>query len=419
MYEERYQSRHAFSRPIRDERDVIEKMLKCPGLWQQGVRVDPQRQSGADPPNGDWPPRLDFPASTRDSSPMVAPLTTLKPLFAATTRKAISHPLIFSEENLPKRKFRPMNSGNKEHDIAELWDRVPQEYREGAHGAQRYLLPLYRAKWIACFFRGSQKGVPPRVLNQHSVPERMPHIDTGPPDPEKQRRFKHILGFTYIIAGGVELRFERQGLKTARPGDLVIISRAQERVEVVRYLPGLREMAVHVDGLTGHMLWTEEIWDLPPGIIGIGKQSNLVKHIVELQRDIGNYGISSASLVRSFIAIIEEVANLTRTHSPEERFRSVACGELAARAGETGAVEEVAALLGLSVRHFRRRFEALMGQSPRDYLLEVRMAQANHLLTFCSVKETAARLGYDDPFGFSRQYKKMFGTSPSQARSGG
>jgi hypothetical protein len=37
-----------------DERDVIEKMLKCLGLWQQGVRVDPQRQSGADPPNGDW-----------------------------------------------------------------------------------------------------------------------------------------------------------------------------------------------------------------------------------------------------------------------------------------------------------------------------------------------------------------------------
>ncbi len=37
-----------------DERDVIVKMLKCLGLWQQGVRVDPQQQSGTDPPNGDW-----------------------------------------------------------------------------------------------------------------------------------------------------------------------------------------------------------------------------------------------------------------------------------------------------------------------------------------------------------------------------
>jgi len=37
-----------------DEREVIEKMLKCLGLWQQGVRVDSQRQTGTDPPGGDW-----------------------------------------------------------------------------------------------------------------------------------------------------------------------------------------------------------------------------------------------------------------------------------------------------------------------------------------------------------------------------
>lgn len=54
-----------------DERDVIDlpvmlrllaqasialqagKMLKCLGLWQQGVRVDPQRQTGIDPPPED------------------------------------------------------------------------------------------------------------------------------------------------------------------------------------------------------------------------------------------------------------------------------------------------------------------------------------------------------------------------------
>jgi hypothetical protein len=35
-----------------DERDVIEKMLKCLGLWQQGVRVEPNSHSGTDPPAG-------------------------------------------------------------------------------------------------------------------------------------------------------------------------------------------------------------------------------------------------------------------------------------------------------------------------------------------------------------------------------
>ena len=36
-----------------DKRDILEKILKCPGLWQEGVRVDPQRESGPDPPPGD------------------------------------------------------------------------------------------------------------------------------------------------------------------------------------------------------------------------------------------------------------------------------------------------------------------------------------------------------------------------------
>jgi hypothetical protein len=37
-----------------DERDVIEKMLKCLGLWEQGVRVEPNCHTGTDPPPGDW-----------------------------------------------------------------------------------------------------------------------------------------------------------------------------------------------------------------------------------------------------------------------------------------------------------------------------------------------------------------------------
>ena len=37
-----------------DERDVIIKILKCLGLWQEGVRADPNPHSGTDPPSGDW-----------------------------------------------------------------------------------------------------------------------------------------------------------------------------------------------------------------------------------------------------------------------------------------------------------------------------------------------------------------------------
>lgn len=302
-------------------------------------------------------------------------------------------------------------------DIASLWDRVPEKWQNRSQAVLRHLLVEYRAKWIRTCFRARAAGLTQPENPERHVPERMPPQPPGPTSPEKQERFRQVAGLSYIIDGRIELRFEKQGWKTAGPGDLLIASNGQDRILETRHLGNLREISVHVDGLTATTLREEKLWDLEPGIIRIGAQPNLLKRFVELQRDLEDYGISSGSLLRRFVAMIDEVAALTRIHSPEERFRSVACSELAARTAEDRAVEEVAAVLGLSVRQFRRRFQAANGISPRDYLVQVRMEQANHLLTFCSVKETANRLGYNDPFGFSRQYKKMFGMSPGRARA--
>ena len=56
-----------------DERDVIEKMLKCLGLWQQGVRVEPNSHSGTDPPQGDgvYEPWEQDPFPDYDSEPVL------------------------------------------------------------------------------------------------------------------------------------------------------------------------------------------------------------------------------------------------------------------------------------------------------------------------------------------------------------
>ena len=54
-----------------NERDVIEKILKCLGLWEQGVRVEPH--SGSDPPKGDWvyEPWEDDPFPDYDTEPVL------------------------------------------------------------------------------------------------------------------------------------------------------------------------------------------------------------------------------------------------------------------------------------------------------------------------------------------------------------
>jgi AraC-like DNA-binding protein len=85
---------------------------------------------------------------------------------------------------------------------------------------------------------------------------------------------------------------------------------------------------------------------------------------------------------------------------------------------EAPRVGNLARLANLSATHFSVLFKAQTGCSPRDYLHLLRIHHACQLLrdTSLQVKEIAARLGYRDPFHFSRQFKTFHGVSPSEFR---
>ena len=81
-------------------------------------------------------------------------------------------------------------------------------------------------------------------------------------------------------------------------------------------------------------------------------------------------------------------------------------------------VTGLAALANLSPAHFAVRFKEQTGCSPRDYLHLLRIHRACQLLrsSTLNVKEIAARLGYQDQFHFSRQFKAFQGVSPTEYR---
>ena len=83
-------------------------------------------------------------------------------------------------------------------------------------------------------------------------------------------------------------------------------------------------------------------------------------------------------------------------------------------------VSALAALANLSPAHFSVLFKEQTGCSPRDYLHLLRIHRACQLLrnTTLNVKEIATRLGYQDQFHFSRQFKAFQGASPSEYRAG-
>lgn len=81
-------------------------------------------------------------------------------------------------------------------------------------------------------------------------------------------------------------------------------------------------------------------------------------------------------------------------------------------------VEELARQAGISRSYLYRAFQAEFHCSPSAYLTRYRIQRACQLLlhSTLSVSAVAASVGYEDPFYFSRAFKREMGISPSSYR---
>jgi len=79
---------------------------------------------------------------------------------------------------------------------------------------------------------------------------------------------------------------------------------------------------------------------------------------------------------------------------------------------------QMARAAGLSAPRFSALFKAQTGVTPGDYYLRRRLQIASRLLdtTDQSIKEIAAACGYDDPYYFSRLFRKVMGVPPTVYR---
>lgn len=128
-----------------------------------------------------------------------------------------------------------------------------------------------------------------------------------------------------------------------------------------------------------------------------------------------------AEVVGQALRMLAEEGHEGRVPDPapgaDPRIREVlrALGGPAGRAlGARPSVAQLAALANMSEPSFRTAFARATGTSPRRYLEESRMEQAARALveTDRTVTEIAHAVGYDDPYHFSRVFRRVNGVSP-------
>lgn len=141
--------------------------------------------------------------------------------------------------------------------------------------------------------------------------------------------------------------------------------------------------------------------------------------LLEATRDTAE--VDDAALL---VRVHELLVSFQRLHErrlrprPHEAAVAQACAWLAADLPRDIHLPGLAALLNLSYERFRKVFRDHVGVSPGEYRIRRRIDAARALIAHGGLtnKEVAFRLGYPDPFTFSKQFKRYVGVSPDAFR---
>jgi AraC-like DNA-binding protein len=122
-----------------------------------------------------------------------------------------------------------------------------------------------------------------------------------------------------------------------------------------------------------------------------------------------------ASLAEALLLKIEDLQHATdkgNSHAEELFLRCK--GLIDGQSDRLASLDHMIKTTGVETSRLCRLFRRYQGMSPYQYLLRRKMAFAAELLmnSDCLVKEAAARVGFSDPYHFSRCFKKVHHLPP-------
>lgn len=220
--------------------------------------------------------------------------------------------------------------------------------------------------------------------------------------------------FYYHLAGEAEVA-HKQGCFALHPGDLVLIPHNTPFTYVAQY--GLRIHWFALSGAFSHLGREQQVLRL-----SLGQDPALEEVFVLLREtlilDQPGSALRAVSLVYELLALIEARRSAPTPQTAYPDVVRVALSYIHEQYKRPFVAQELADFCGVSPAHLRFLFQKWVGESPQQSHTRRRIELAERLLTQqdLPIGEVAKRVGYADPYYFSRVFKKQTGVRPSQFR---
>jgi len=177
---------------------------------------------------------------------------------------------------------------------------------------------------------------------------------------------------------------------------------------------------VHFMGDIADRLYERSLVNDSPQVVGIPYDENRIRLFEQLyyilehsfnEKDMEIINFKLLYFISSLIYYKEENPAVYNTDSI-----SSSIAYMKQNINEKFGIEELAAQQNISVSHYSRSFKQKTGSSPINYFNQLKIQKSCQYLYFTdrSIKEICTELGFEDQYYFSRLFRNVIGSSPSQ-----
>lgn len=220
---------------------------------------------------------------------------------------------------------------------------------------------------------------------------------------------------SHFVAGSGKVSINHAPARIMKPGDMILVSPGTlNRYGGIHDIPYLEDTICFAGPVADHMKRAGIISD---GIFPLGKIRKLLP-IIKQAEDLSLASRFSASMrmqqLLMEIYLASDSAKKPRSSMLFENLIKV----IADYPERWWSVPELADMCHVTPTHLRRLFLRKTGFSPKHYIDQMKIRIAADLL--CdgngTVAAVARRLGFLDPYHFSRRFKEIMGVSPRDYR---